>query len=96
MTGSGTLLYIFALTGLIAKNLTATAHQPPYSSLQPHPFQVNATDNVIQNATNLSVAAPYYRNVSAGDAWVIPSSAYDIGARDMTCECFDPDSKWSW
>lgn len=36
---------------------------------------------------------PLYRNVSAGGTWVYPSSAYDIGARDMTCECFNPDSE---
>lgn len=44
--------------------------------------------NISTNVTFLS--APYYRNVTAGNAWVVPSSAYDLGARDMSCECFDP------
>lgn len=44
--------------------------------------------NASTNVTLLS--APYYRNVSVGAAWVVPSSAYDLGARDMSCECFDP------
>ena len=42
--------------------------------------------------------APYYHNVSIGNVWVLPSSKYDLGARDMTCECFDPGRKsvpWS-
>ena len=42
-------------------------------------------------SSNASFLAPYYRNVSAGAAWVVPSSAYDLGARDMSCECFNPD-----
>lgn len=44
--------------------------------------------NASTNVTLLS--APYYRNVSVGAAWVVPSSANDLGARDMSCECFDP------
>ena len=34
--------------------------------------------------------APYVRNVTADYAWVVPRSKFDFGARDMTCECFDP------
>lgn len=33
----------------------------------------------------------YHRNTTAGAAWVIPASPFDLGARSMTCECFDPD-----
>ncbi|KAL9008200.1 MAG: hypothetical protein Q9173_006653 [Seirophora scorigena] len=33
----------------------------------------------------------YHRNVSTGAAWVVPASRFDLGARAMTCECFDPD-----
>lgn len=43
--------------------------------------------------SNMSFSAPYFHNVSAGDVWVYPSSPTDLGARDMSCECFDPDRK---
>ncbi|KAI4112888.1 MAG: hypothetical protein LQ345_006034 [Seirophora villosa] len=33
----------------------------------------------------------YHRNVSTGAAWIVPASRFDLGARAMTCECFDPD-----
>lgn len=45
------------------------------------------------NATNVSLSAPYHHNVTNGSVWVIPSSVFDLGARDMSCECFDPDRK---
>ena len=45
--------------------------------------------------SNMSFSAPYFHNVSAGDVWVYPSSPTDLGARDMSCECFDPDRKSS-
>lgn len=45
------------------------------------------------SSTNVSLWAPYYRNVSAGAAWVIPQSTFDLGARAMSCECFNPDRK---
>ena len=89
MAGSGIVLYTLALTSLFATTLAGTAYQSGCFGLDPHLVQVNAT----HNATKETVAAPYYRNVTAGDAWVMPSSAYDLGARGMTCECFDPDSK---
>ena len=37
---------------------------------------------------------PFYNNVTAGDAWVFPSSNFDLGAKGMGCECFDPTSKF--
>ena len=43
--------------------------------------------------SNMSFSAPYFHNVSGGDVWVYPSSPTDLGARDMSCECFDPDRK---
>ncbi|KAL8804623.1 MAG: hypothetical protein Q9182_002431 [Xanthomendoza sp. 2 TL-2023] len=46
--------------------------------------------NVTSNVTSL--LAPYYRNVTTGGAWVLPASSHDIGARAMTCECFDPEA----
>jgi hypothetical protein len=46
-------------------------------------------------ASNGTVQAPYFRNVSAGGVWVLPSRRFDIGGRGMSCECFDPDGKLS-
>lgn len=41
--------------------------------------------------TNSSLSAPFYRGVVTGAAWAMPASAFDLGGRSMTCECFDPD-----
>ena len=49
------------------------------------------TQDFTTNSTLVApLAAPLYRNVTTGEAWVYPSSANDLGARDMSCECFDP------
>lgn len=40
------------------------------------------------------LAAPLYHNITVGEAWVYPSSANDLGARDMSCECFNPDGEF--
>ena len=50
------------------------------------------------NTTNATIFAPLlpplYHNVTTGEAWVFPSSPYDLGARDvMSCECFDPEGE---
>lgn len=52
--------------------------------------------SLVGSAKNVSSGfiAPYYHNVSVGNVWVLPSSKYDLGARGMTCECFDPDRKF--
>lgn len=48
--------------------------------------------HVTSNSTsNQSAQAPYFRNVSAGEVWVLPNRRYDIGGRGMSCECFSPD-----
>lgn len=47
-----------------------------------------------QATNNASLVAPYYRNVSVGEAWVLPNSVHDLGARDMRCECFNPDGAY--
>ena len=58
-----------------------------------HPVSLT---NLTSNSTNVtSPIAPLYHNVSVGVAWGIPASTYDLGARGMTCECFDPDRKLS-
>lgn len=49
------------------------------------------TLSIASNGTAL--LAPIYRSGSVGQAWVFPSSAFDLGARSMGCECFNPDSK---
>lgn len=64
------------LTPALASNTTSPAFLH-------HAFTSNAT-------IFAPLAAPLYRNVTAGDAWVFPSSANDLGARDMSCECFNP------
>lgn len=45
-------------------------------------------------STNGTLLPGYHRNVSAGAAWVLPASRTDLGARAMSCECFDPDGKY--
>ena len=37
-----------------------------------------------------TLLAPIYRNLSTDDVWVYPNSSFDLGARSMNCECFDP------
>lgn len=57
---------------------------------------MSSNNNLTSNLTNFTIpSAPLYNNVSAGGAWVIPASNYDLGARAMTCECFDPNRESS-
>ncbi|KAL2047640.1 hypothetical protein N7G274_000682 [Stereocaulon virgatum] len=35
------------------------------------------------------LAAPLYRNVTAGQAWVYPGNPSDLGTRSVSCECFN-------
>ncbi|KAL8941772.1 MAG: hypothetical protein Q9216_002057 [Gyalolechia sp. 2 TL-2023] len=42
-------------------------------------------------STNGTLLPAFHRNTTAGAAWVIPASPFDLGARAMICECFDPD-----
>lgn len=37
-----------------------------------------------------SLLPPYYRDGTTGTAWVFPASPFDLRARAITCECFDP------
>ena len=56
---------------------------------------VTFTQGFTSNATVFApLAAPLYHNVTVGEAWVFPSSANDLGARDMSCECFNPDGEF--
>ncbi|CAF9932581.1 hypothetical protein IMSHALPRED_008929, partial [Imshaugia aleurites] len=36
------------------------------------------------------LAAPIYRNVTYGDAWILPSTTNDLGPRYPICECYNP------
>lgn len=45
--------------------------------------------------SNGTAQAPYFRNVSPGGVWVVPSERFDIGGRGMSCECFNPDGERS-
>lgn len=71
-------------------------HAKAFNSSLPAIPSSNATSlpaNPFSNATSL--LPPYYRNVTTGGAWVLPASPYDLGARAMTCECFDPEGRHS-
>ena len=67
-------------------NLVHADQITPRMSSSPGPF---SNTSLIYNGT----LAPYVRNVTADDAWVVPRSKFDFGARDMICECFDPAGK---
>lgn len=93
MAGSGICFSIVVLMSLLSTTFAGLGHGLSTFSTHPHPFHFNVTHNATLNATNETAAAPYYRNVSIGSAWVMPSSPFDLGARAMSCECFDPDSE---
>lgn len=44
-------------------------------------------------SAGIALLAPLYRAGNVGQAWVFPSSAFDLGARSMGCECFNPEGK---
>jgi len=77
---------------LMLQLVTVVIASFPYPSTGPFNHSVQA--NVTFNASQAIVAAPYFRNVSAGDAWVVPGT-FDLGARSMLCECFDPSGMYS-
>ena len=81
----------FLLMLLASSVLLATAVNNVFHQAHDDVFLRGVPANISTNVTLLS--APYYREVSAGAAWVIPRSMFDLGARDMTCECFDPSRK---
>ena len=54
-------------------------------------WPVLATGGISTNHSKYaSLLAPVYREAEAGDVWVYPNSSFDLGARAMSCECFDP------
>lgn len=77
-SGISVIVVLQLITGAFASFLNSS------TGLFNHSVQANITSN----ASIAIVAAPYFRNVSAGDAWVVPGT-FDLGARSMLCECFD-------
>lgn len=64
-----------------------------------HGYLHHGNASILSSPTNTSanvslLLAPSYRNVTAGGAWILPASPFDLGARAMTCECFDPDGTY--
>ena len=82
-------LFLFTLISSTVGTLASL--QPPGTRTSFSNF--TSLTNLTGNVTKSTVSAPYFRNVSAGDAWVVPSSAFDLGARYVNCECFDPSRK---
>lgn len=78
------LLYCNALLADAARHLVHPSHKD-------HFFR-GLESNITSNG---SLWAPYYRNISAGGAWMIPSSAFKLEPRAMDCQCFNPDGKIS-
>lgn len=90
------------LTNIVALLCTfslSLATKAPNSHLLPgyqHGYLQHSNASNFSSSTNLStnapsLLAPLYHNVTTGGAWVLPASPFDLGARAMTCECFDPD-----
>ncbi len=79
-----TILFMLLASSVLLANAVGNVFHNGHNDV----FLRGLSANVSTNVTLLS--APYYRNASAGAAWVVPSSAYDLVARDMSCECFDP------
>ena len=50
----------------------------------------NVTTTHNSSHPTVALQAPKYPNVTIGQAWVYPSSPFDLGARAMSCECFAP------
>ncbi|CAL8581303.1 hypothetical protein XPA_007002 [Xanthoria parietina] len=78
--------------------LAAKAMSSNLLSEYQHGYLHHGNASIFSSPTNTSanaslLLAPFYRNVTAGGAWVLPASPFDLGARAMTCECFDPDEK---
>lgn len=49
--------------------------------------------DVAGKPTPVQLLPPLHRSISIGKNWVFPASDHDIGAREMACECFDPERK---
>lgn len=83
-------LYIMATLIYLALILAVDAFSHSISISHGHGYNVSHPANLTANGTLLMA---YHRSVAAGAAWVMPASPFDLGARAMTCECFDPDGE---
>ena len=72
---------------LVLGSLGALTIAEPFSAFP----QKDVNDRGLTSGSYNSLLAPHIYNVSAGAAWVFPSSANDLGARGMSCECFNPN-----
>lgn len=75
-----------ASTIIAAFKPTSSAAQ----SLQPQELVSNISLTNITLPHFSPLLPPLNRAVTPGLAWVYPSSPNDLGARSMSCECFDP------
>ena len=63
-----------------------------YASLQIHALAHQLDPHAVLDhdfLANISLMAPLFHSISMGPAWIVPTS-FDVGARSMSCECFDP------
>ncbi|KAF6233889.1 hypothetical protein HO173_008101 [Letharia columbiana] len=87
-----TIVCLFFATAYSINITTSNVLTPTFpsntssSALLTHAFASNTT-------IFAPLTAPIYRNVTPGDVWVFPSSANDLGARQVSCECFNPDDQ---
>ncbi|KAI4139724.1 MAG: hypothetical protein LQ341_004107 [Variospora aurantia] len=82
------LYIIVTFVGHMARVLAVDAFGPTIGTLHGNGFNIS---HLPIPGTNGTLLPGYHRNVSAGAAWVLPASRTDLGARAMSCECFDPD-----
>ena len=85
------LLSVGAANGINTTNCNVTSQAFASNTSSSATLTQGFTSNVTIFAP---LVAPLYHNVTVGEAWVFPSSANDLGARDMSCECFNPDGEF--
>ena len=61
-----------------------------YNIEDPPSSKPNGNTSILFDEATIPFLAPVYRNVSAGAAWVLPTSSLDLTFRSLDCECFDP------
>ena len=92
MKPTGFVILLCDLSLALAAEATDSILLPGYQHGYLHHENVSNVLSPFNVSSNVSsYLPPYYRNVTAGGAWVLPASPYDLGARAMSCECFDPD-----
>ena len=69
---------------------TATTNKT--SSAESH--KLHTPKNASASGKTVALLPPIYRNVSIGQALVYLNSPFDLGARNMDCQCSDLDRKF--